>query len=172
MVPYAGFLRISSARSSLLKSSGRTMPFLVPFQSSFFLAFSFSATFSASHWPIAGALESPGDSIPAASKKPGASEISPITKSSPSSWARSPAKEVITWRNGMPFTLSDARLIRESSSSATVAVCSLFSISVAVGPVSRFPCTVGLTKTPLPILVGSWKMVWLTRLPASLSSRQ
>ena len=24
----------------------------------------------------------------------------------------------------------------------------------------------------LPILVGSWKMVWLTRFPASLSSRQ
>jgi len=34
---------------------------------------------------MAGALVRPGDSIPAASKKPAASEISPRIKSSPSS---------------------------------------------------------------------------------------
>ena len=38
----------------------------------------------------------PGDSIPAQSIKPFASSSSPIRNSCPSSWARSPAKEVIT----------------------------------------------------------------------------
>ena len=46
--------------------------------------------------PIAGAEESPGDSMPAALISPFTSADSPITKSSPSSCARRPAKEVIT----------------------------------------------------------------------------
>ena len=42
---------------------------------------------------------------------------------------------------------------------AVVAVSSLSSMSVAVGPTSRLPCTVGLTSTPLPAVVGTWKIV-------------
>ena len=45
---------------------------------------------------IGGELVRPGDSIPAQSIKPFASSSSPIRNSCPSSWARSPAKEVIT----------------------------------------------------------------------------
>ena len=61
-----------------------------------FFAHKYPVTSSATSSPIAGALVSPGDSIPAQSKKPSASSTSRMINSCPSSWALSPAKEVIT----------------------------------------------------------------------------
>ncbi len=57
-----------------------------------------------------------------------------------------------------------ARLIRDSSSSATVAVCSLF-IDIRCSRSCQQITVYGRAdQTPFPILVGSWKMVWLTRI--------
>ena len=78
----------------------------------------------------------------------------------------------MTLRSGRFFTLRWALVCTSFSSSAVVAVASLSGRSVAVGPISRLPWTVGVTSTPLPILPGSWKMVRDTSPPASLSSRQ
>ena len=146
------------------------MPLRCPLKEGFFSNPNFSATCVATISPMAGAEERPGDSIPAALKKPSASSASPITKSPPISWARSPAKDVMTWRRGT--FLTDCALVapKEPSPSAVVLIPSLLSTSSAVGPTKRLPCTVGVTRTPLPILLGNWKMVWLTWLPALLSS--
>ena len=96
-----------------------------------------------------------------------------MTKSSVSArWARSPAKLVITSRTGRFGTLRPAVDSTVSSPAAEVATLSLSSWSVAVGPSSRLPCTVGLTRMPLPMAEGSWKMVRSTILPSFLSSRQ
>ena len=72
------------------------MPFLVALKFSFFCNFSLDAIISTRYSPIAGAEERPGDSMPAALKNPGASSASPRMKSPLISWARSPAKLVIT----------------------------------------------------------------------------
>ena len=172
MLPYSGCSLMSLFRSSKDSVSGRRIPFRVPTKSGFFSngrsPFTISVTISA----IAGAEERPGDSIPAALINPFASFTSPITKSLLSSWARSPANEVMTWRIGTFFTLRAAVAASESSPEAVVLTASLSSTSTAVGPTNRFPCTVGVTRTPFPILEGSWKIVWETWVPASLSNRQ
>ena len=103
----------------------RRMPRRRGFQSARGSAPSRAAACSASHRPMAGALVRPGLSMPAASKKPGASAGSPSTKSSPVSWARSPLKEVMTARSGSPSTPSAALRCKKSSSAAVVAVFSL-----------------------------------------------
>ena len=115
------------------------MPLLFPLKSGFNSACSFSAMLWAISFPIAGAAESPGDSIPAASKNPGESACSPITKSPPSSCARSPEKDVITEESGRFPTLREALFAISDRPSAVVAVSSLSKISSAVGPMSRFP---------------------------------
>ena len=153
--PYAGFSLISSARSSLLNVFGSRMPFLVATKSGFSSAPVSSLRISATILPIAGALVSPGDSIPAQSIKPLASFSSPIWNSCPSSCARSPAKDVITWRMGRPFTVVPAFLMSSSIPSCVVLVPSFSSISIAVGPTSVLPWTVGVTSTPFPNLLGS-----------------
>ena len=56
--------------------------------------------------------------------------------------------------------------VQKQHPAAVVAVSSLSSMSVAVGPTSRLPCTVGVTSTPLPYLPGSWNTVCLTCPPA------
>ena len=105
--------------------------------------------------PIAGAEERPGDSIPAQSKKPGASSASPITKSPPASEARRPANEVIVRLPGRDGTLSRPFSITSASPAWVVLTASLSERFSAVGPTNRFPWTVGLTKMPLPIFPGS-----------------
>ena len=96
MLPYSGCSLMSVLRSSMESVSGRKIPFLVLIKSVFSFKESMEQICVATSSPIAGAEESPGDSIPATLKNPFASSVSPMTKSSPSSWARSPAKEVIT----------------------------------------------------------------------------
>ena len=54
------------------------------------------STIAATLSPIAGALDKPGDSIPAQSTKYGASESSSMINSCPSSCARFPANDVMT----------------------------------------------------------------------------
>ena len=88
---------------------------------------------------MAGALERPGESMPAALKKPGASAASPRTKSPFSSQARRPEKEVIAMFRGMRDALSLAFSITCESPTAVVFVASLSAISSAVGPASRLP---------------------------------
>ena len=88
------------------------------------------------------------------------------------SWARRPAKLVMVWRRGTFFTAMP-HLSRTSSNPAwVVAVPSLLSMSMAVGPTMMLPWTVGATSTPLPYLPGSWKMVLLTWPWAEWSSRK
>ena len=145
------------------------MPLRVGLKSAFLAAFSFSATIPAMRTPMAGAEESPGDSMPAALKKPGASCASPRMKSPPASWARRPLKEVITWRKSTEGTLLAASRATVASPSAVVWADSGVSTFIAVGPVRRLPSTVGETKTPLPSLDGTWKTVCFTRLPSDLS---
>ena len=53
-----------------------------------------------------------------------------------------------------------------------VAVASLSSTSMAVGPTSRLPWTVGVTSTPLPYLPGSWKTVCRTMLPGRVVQQE
>ena len=72
------------------------MPFRIGSKLLFSVRPNLSATIFATITPIAGADESPGDSIPAALKNRSASLASPMTKSSPASCALRPAKEVIT----------------------------------------------------------------------------
>ena len=55
--------------------------------------------------------------------------------------------------------------------SAVVEVSSSSSMSSADGPSSRLPCTVGETRTPLPILVGHWNMVMVNGSSAMRSMR-
>ena len=160
--PYSGFSLINWIRSSLLKVFGFRTPFLVAMKFSFSLRSIFSFRISATISPIAGELVRPGDSIPAQSINPFASSSSPIRNSCPSSWARSPAKEVITWRIGMFFTFISAFVITSFKPSRVVFVPSLFSISIAVGPTNRFPWTVGVTRTPFPYFPGRANTVWLT----------
>ena len=44
--------------------------------------------------------------------------------------------------------------------SRVVSKSALSSKSTALGPINRLPSTVGVTKTPFPSLVGSWKIVF------------
>ena len=125
---------------------------------------------SATIAPMAGALDRPGDSMAAQSTKPGA--ISPMKKSCRASWARRPAKLVMVWRSGMSLTARPDFSRTSSRPAAVVAVASLSSTSMAVGPTSRLPCTVGVTSTPLPYLPGSWNTVCRTCCPAVWSSRK
>ena len=155
MLPYAGSRRISSFRSSIDKVEGFRISFRRAMKSSFSLRLYFFCINSAIYTPIAGDAVKPGLSMPAQSKKPGASSGSPRMKSPPSSCARKPAKEVMTCRVGRSLTLSADFSITLSMPSAKVAVHSLSSISTAVGPTMVLPWTVGVTRTPLPSLVGS-----------------
>ena len=152
---------------SRLRSSGPAVsmlgiPFLSATKSFFSAAGRYSPTASAMCLPMAGAQVSPGDSMPAASKNPGAPSGCPKMKSPCSSWARSPAKDVITCLAGSALTLSPARFSTSCSPCPVVPSASGSSTSTAVGPASRFPWTVGVTSTPFPYLVGSWNRVWLT----------
>ena len=149
-----------------------TTPFLVGTKDGFSSAGSKLSTKPATYSPMAGALVRPGDSIPATSINPGASDTSSIIKSFFSVCARRPAKDVIVWRFGRSGVLSAARCCRSSRPSAVVAISSLSSSSTAVGPSIRLPCTVGVTRTPFPYFVGSWKIVCDTKFPTFLSSRQ
>ena len=112
-------------------------------------------TKSQTYTPIAGALVSPGDSIPATSINPGTSVNSSIWKSPPSSCARSPANDVMTWRVGMPCTDFAESFNTLSSPALVVALSSLSGTSSAVGPIIRLPCMVGVTRTPFPISPGT-----------------
>ena len=62
---------------------------------------------------------------------------------------------------------SDHHRVVGDEGKAGVAVASLSSTSMAVGPTSRLPCTVGVTSTPLPYLPGSWNTVCRTSCPAA-----
>ena len=137
--PYSGDLLISSFLSSRESSDGSRIPFLTGLKSGFTSGCNFSFTISATIQPMAGELVSPGDAIPAQSINPGASSTSLITKSIPSSTARSPAKLVITFRSGISFTVLPDLTLTVSIPSEVVAVSSRSSRSVAVGPIRRFP---------------------------------
>ena len=82
-----------------------------------------------------------------------------MTKSPFASCARMPANVVITLRRLSPGQVLRAASATSFSASAVVSTAVPSSTSMAEGPSSRFPCTVGLTSTPLPILVGVWNMV-------------
>ena len=129
-----------------------------------------SQAMSATMRPIAGAAESPGDSMAAQSTKPGAPGASPMTKSCPGWWARSPAKVRMRSENGTPRTVSAALRMTSARPSAVVSTPPLSSMSSAVGPTSRLPPVVGVTSTPLPRRVGSAKTVCRTCVPAVTSS--
>ena len=130
---------MSFAYSSSESFFGSTIPFLVPLKSGFFSGFNRPHTISATLIPIAGALVSPGDSIPAASTKKGASLSSSIINSWLSSWARLPEKDVITWRTGTLGTLLVAAWHTWARPCAVVLVDSGSSWSSAVGPIKVFP---------------------------------
>ena len=121
---------------------------------------------------MAGAAESPGDSIPATSMKFSASSANLIIKSPPDSFALNPAKEVITFLDGTCSTLIAPAFNTKLSPSAVVFTPSLSSIESAVGPIIQLPCAVGVTRTPFPLSVGSWNNVCFTNSPASLSNKQ
>ena len=134
------------------------------------VASSFSATRSASHAPMAGALVRPGDSTPSALKKPGASGASPSTKSlTVVSCARSPLNSVITLLSGRPGYVRRAPAFAFSRPSYVVALSSLSGMSSAVGPTITVPSTVGETRMPLPIFDGTWNIV-AEKLPSSSRS--
>ena len=118
---------------------------------------------------MAGDAESPGDSIPAAFIKPSSGEF--IIKSPVLPAARSPQKEVIVLLNAMPLTSSAASRIICAKPSLVVLLSSLLSIFCEVGPVSRFPSTVGDTSMPFPAFVGVLNIVCETSPPHSLSRR-
>ena len=86
--------------------------------------FKLVATRLAIYFPISGAEVRPGDSIPAALKKLGTSEASPMMKSSTEECARNPLKEVMTILAGSEVTLSLAFAIM-SSRPALVVVTSV-----------------------------------------------
>ena len=89
--------------------------------------------------PIAGAQVNPGDSMPATSINPFASSASSMTKSPPSSWARSPAKEVITFPIGRDGTLKAPFFKTSSNPMPVVLTPSFSSMSTAVGPANKLP---------------------------------
>ena len=161
---------ISLLRSSLESRLGSSIPSRVAMKSGFSSRPSLSATISDIYLPIAGALESPGDSMPARSKKNSASSASPTMNSCDTSCALSPLKLVITCLSGTSSTARQAFSLISSSPAAVVFTPSRSIISSAVGPTIMLPCTVGLISTPLPSSVGSWNTVWLTKLPTDLSS--
>ena len=78
----------------------------------------------------------------------------------------------MTCRVGMFFTPRADFSSTSWRPGAVVAVSSLPPMSLAVGPSSKLPWTVGDTSTPLPYLPGSWNTVRLTWPPAVWSSRQ
>ena len=96
MLPYSGFSFISSLYSSSESFFGFKIPFLVSIKSGFSEGLNSPSTIAATLSPIAGALDKPGDSIPAQSIKYGASESSSMINSCPSSCARFPANDVMT----------------------------------------------------------------------------
>lgn len=116
---------------------------------------------------MAGALESPGDSIAPTLTKPLSKVF--ITKSPLSPTARRPQNDVIHLLSGSVFTLLFASAIIFLKPSSVTDVSSLSSISSAVGPKIILQSTVGETKIPLPILLGVWKMVCFARYSHSLS---
>ena len=92
-----------------------------------------------------------------------------MMKSSLSQCALRPAKEVMTSlvvRQGTDF-LAAARI--PASALEVVETSVLSSMSSALGPMSRLPSTVGVTRTPLPISVGHWNIVCFASEPIDLS---
>ena len=76
--------------------------------------------------------------------------------------ATGPQSWLMVWRRGRSLTARPALARISARPAAVVAVASLSSMSMEVGPTSRLPWTVGVTNTPLPVGPGSWKMVWRT----------
>ena len=92
-----------------------------------------------------------------------------MMKSSPVLWARMPANEVMTSRVESDGTDLRAVLKTPFVPSAVVEQSSFSSMSTALGPTSRLPSTVGVTRTPLPIFEGHWNIVCFTLSPTALS---
>ena len=90
-------------------------------------------------------------------------------KSSPVLWARMPANEVMTSRVESDGTDLRAVLKTPFVPSAVVEQSSFSSISTALGPTSRLPSTVGVTRMPLPSLLGTVKIVAEQVFPSALS---
>ena len=136
---YSGFFLTSSFLSSALAVDMHGIPTLCPSKLLLTGAGYFSFMSSAIYSPIAGDAVSPGDSMPAASKKPWQSSASLRIKSPPASCALSPANEVMTCLVGICSAERPAFSSTVSSPSAVVAVHSLSSISTDVGPMRRLP---------------------------------
>ena len=143
----------------------------VPLKSGFSVSSSplFSSS-SAIYSAIAADDESPGESIAAAWISPFTLSDSFIIKSPFFSDARTPEKEVITARVLTPGTLFFASSATVLSPPAVVSVLSGVSTLSAVGPKSKLPSAVGVTKMPLPFAVGTWNIVCDTVSPSLLSS--
>lgn len=136
------------------------------------LAFSSSlsvlAKYLTNSWAIAGEAVKPGDCIPAALMNP---SFSLITKSFDTSTALQPANELIT-DDG--WTLGTSYWVDEKTTpipSLVVDLSSLSSISSAVGPTIIVPSTVGITRAPFDLPVGSGKIMRFTMPSRSLSRR-
>ena len=172
MRPYSGCSRISFSRSSEGRSNGLTTSWQIPFQSDLSASESFSATRPVIYSPIAGQAVRPGDSIPAQSKKPGQSATSSMIKSPPSSCDLKPENDVITCFNGKFLTLRAEPSITLAMPSAVAGASSLLSLSIAVGPMIVLPCTVGVTRIPLPRFVGCGKIICLTKPSQERSSKR
>ena len=91
-------------------------------------------------------------------------------KSPPGTEARTPAKAVMVLEKSTDGSVVLALFLTLSSPSAVVSVLSQVSTLLAVGPVSRLPSTVGVTRMPLPFSSGIRKMVCLAFSPSDLSS--
>ena len=132
---------------------------------SFLTAPNFLAIIPATSRPIAGAEESPGDFVPAILKNPSASSASPMIKSPVSASARRPAKFLILSLKLIFSILLTASLFILSRAESVFPTSSLLSISSAVGPTIKFPCTVCATRIPFPISLGHWNITEFVKFP-------
>ena len=76
----------------------------------------------------------------------------------------------MTFESGSAGYVLRAPAFTFSSPSYVVALSSLSEMSSAVGPTITVPSTVGETRMPLPIFVGTWNIVALNVPSSSLSS--
>src|SRR5699024_12367128 len=112
---------------------------------------------------------SPGESIPITFIKLGLSLASSIIKSSPSTFGLHPLQVFNTLAHGNSFIVF---LLFSIISSRPLLEVDTPPSACAFGPSNKFPSTVGVTKTPLPNLDGTWNNVFLHIPPATLSNKQ
>ena len=162
-LPKSGLAAMAASRSAAVISRNLGMALRMGLKSGFSFSSSLPAICSDIHLAMAGEEVRPGDSTAQQLKNPGASSGSPRTKSPASPVARRPEKVVMKARVGIFSQVRAASRRVLARPNAVVRLSSLSSMSSAVGPMSTVPSTVGATRMPLPILVGSWNMAaWNT----------